>query len=60
MHYKKRKWNEDIDPAFNKIIKTYLDGLRSLEMPSNKEYLILCASEDQLKKLESEGFPSIL
>jgi len=59
MHYKKREWNEEIDPVFYKIIRTFLDGLKLVEIPSNEGYLILSLSEDQLKKLEIAGFPTI-
>jgi hypothetical protein len=59
MHYKTRKWNEVIDPAFNKIIRAFLDGLKLVQIPANEGYLILTLSEDQLKNIEKQGFPTI-
>lgn len=59
MHYKKREWYEEIDPAFNKIITRFLEGLKLVEIPSDQGYLILSLSEDQLKNVERQGFPTI-
>jgi len=57
IHYKKRKWYEEVDPTFNEIIKKYLEGLRLIHIPANEGHLILNLPEDSLKKIKREGYP---
>jgi hypothetical protein len=57
IHYKKRKWYEEVDPAFNKTIKKYLECFRLVHIPADEGHLILSLPEDSLKKMEREGYP---
>ncbi len=57
IHYKKRPWNEVIDPTFNKIIKKYMETLRLVNIPANEGHLVLSLPEESLKKIEREGYP---
>jgi hypothetical protein len=57
IHYKKRKWYEEVDPAFNETIKKYLACFRLVHIPANEGHLILSLPKDTLKKMEREGYP---
>jgi hypothetical protein len=57
IHYKGRPWQRVIDPAFNIIIKNFLEIMGLVNIPSNKGHLILNLPEDSLKKIEREGYP---
>lgn len=56
---KKRPVKHKIDPAFNKFIKLYLEGLRLMQLPGNEGYLALELDEKDYKKMELENFPGI-
>jgi hypothetical protein len=60
IHYKKRKWYEEVDPAFNETIKKYLACFRLLHIPADEGHLILTLPEDTLKQMEKEGYPKFI
>ncbi len=59
MHYKKRPWYEEIDPAFSKIIKLYLAAFHKIGLPAREGYLCVDGDEEYIRKLEEEHFPGI-
>ena len=59
MTVKPYSWKQKIDPAFDRFIKFYLEFLQICQLPGNEGYLSLEIDEKQLKKLETQGFPSI-
>jgi hypothetical protein len=59
MRSKADSWKQKVDPAFDKIIKFYLSFLETFKLPANEGYLTTQLSDNYMRKLEVEGFPSI-
>jgi len=60
-HFNKDSWKKKIDPAFDDLIKVYLDNIERTHVCSidkRKRYLSL--DEESLKALESEEYPPLL
>ena len=57
MQYKKSSWKDKVDPAFDKLIKIYLNFLKVIQLPGNEGYLTI--DDKNLRILEIEGFPSL-
>lgn len=52
-------WKQKIDPAFDKLIKSYLILLEAWGLPVSEGYVNIAESEPHFKELKKEGFPSI-
>jgi hypothetical protein len=52
-----KSWKYKVDPAFDKLIKIYLNFLKVVQLPGNEGYITV--DERNLKILETEGFPSL-
>jgi len=50
-------WKQKIDPAFPKLIETYLEFISISQISGNKGYI--CPAERQLENLKIENYPSI-
>ena len=59
MKVKTASWKKKVDPAFDKFIKLYLVFLEVCNLPSNEGYISPVPPPDYLRRLETEGFPSI-
>lgn len=59
MSVKTTSWKQKIDPAFDKFIKLYSLFLGTIQLPGNEGYISVELSDNYLRKLETEGFPSI-
>lgn len=59
MHYKKSSWYQEIDPAFNQIIKIYMKAFQKMQLPAREGYLALALDGKDYNKIETEGFPSV-
>ncbi|NUO10000.1 MAG: hypothetical protein HUU08_15230 [Candidatus Brocadia sp.] len=58
MHVEKsNSWKEKIDPAFDEIIKVYLDFIDRSHINVNTGYL--CFDDDTLNFLKQKGYPSL-
>lgn len=53
MQYKKSSWKDKLDPAFDKIIKTYLQFIDLVNLPSNTGWII--PEDAYYKKWELKG-----
>jgi hypothetical protein len=57
MKYKSLSWKQKVDPAFDKFIKVYLEGLEKMCLPARKGYIGL--EERSFQTIELEGFPGL-
>ena len=53
---KNNSWKEKIDPAFDELIKVYLDFIDRSHINVNTGYL--CLDDDSLNILKEKGHPS--
>ena len=57
IHYKKEAWHEVIDPAFDTVIKKYLETLRLINLPSSEGHISLALPEESLIRIRKQGYP---
>jgi hypothetical protein len=50
-------WKEKVDPAFPKLISSFLKKLEEVKFPSNEGYVYI--SEKQFEELKSNDFPEM-
>ncbi len=49
-------WKQKIDPAFDKMIREYVDFLHEMHLPSNQGYIVMELKERSFTDLERESF----